>query len=165
MEQRNYRWLLPRMVLFALLWWLLTEGNASSWWFGGPLVLLTTGISALLAPPSRRSLVGWLRFIPFFIGHSLKGGFDVAWRAMHPALPIAPLLVEYRMRLPDEQARVFLANTASLLPGTLGARFEGSSLQVHVLDGNGDFHRELETLEKRVAALFRIDLEPTDGRI
>lgn len=153
------------MALFALLWWLLTEGNPSSWWFGAPLVLLVTGVSTFLAPPSRRSLAGWLRFIPFFIGHSLKGGFDVAWRAMHPALPIAPLLVEYRMRLSNEQARVFMANTASLLPGTLGARFEGSNLQIHVLDGTGDFRRELENLESKVAALFSIVLEPSDGRI
>lgn len=165
MNQRNYLWLLQRTALFSLLWWLLTEGNASSWWFGVPLVLLATGVSTLLAPPSCRSLAGWLRFIPFFIGHSLKGGFDVAWRAMHPALPIAPLLVEYQMRLANEQARVFMANTACLLPGTLGARFEGASLKVHVLDGHGDFHSELETLEKKVAALFCIDLENNDGRI
>lgn len=155
-----------RAALFALLWWLLTEGQHDSWWFGAPLVLLATAASQVLAPPSPRSFRGLLHFVPFFIGHSLKGGIDVAWRALHPSLPITPILVDYRMRLPDEQARVFMVNTASLLPGTLGARLEGERLQVHVLDGRGSYQAELEALEQRVAALFLLTLaDDHDGAV
>ena len=159
---RNLTPMISRGAVFALLWWLLTEGRTGTWWFGAPLVLLTTWISYLLARPSPRSLPGLLRLLPFFIVHSLKGGFDVAWRAFHPSLPIIPVLVDYRIHLKDEQAEVFMANTASLLPGTLSARLEGDCLQVHVLDGNGGFQAELELLERRVAALFLITLELND---
>lgn len=154
--------LMSRGAVFALLWWLLTEGQTETWWFGAPLVLLAIGVSYALARPSPRSLLGLLRLLPFFIGHSLRGGFDVAWRAVHPSLPIAPVLVDYRITLNDEQAEVFLANTASLLPGTLSARLEGGCLQVHVLDGRGDFQAELEALEQRIAALFLITLDVND---
>lgn len=152
-----------RTALFALLWWLLTEGRHGSWFFGAPLVLLTTAVSFVLAPHSPRSIPGLLRFVPFFIGHSLRGGIDVAWRALHPALPIAPILVDYRMRLSEEQARVFMANSASLLPGTLSAKLDGERLVVHVLDGHGRFREHLEALEQKVAALFQLPLTPEEG--
>lgn len=117
----------------------------------------------LFTPPSHHSLIGWLRFIPFFIGQSLKGGLDVAWRALHPTLPIAPRLVDYPLRLSSEEAQVFMTNITSLLPGTLGARLKDDCLQVHVLDGHGDFRTELGALEEKVATLFRIRLEQSNG--
>lgn len=155
-----------RALLYALLWWLLTEERLESWYLGIPLVLLVAAVSHRIAPSLPRSTLGLLRFIPFFVFHSLKGGIDVAWRALHPALPISPVLVDYRLRLPDEQARVFMANTVSLVPGTLCAGLEGRHLQVHVLEGGSDFRRELEALERRIAALFRLSLaEPDDDRL
>jgi len=148
--------LVQRLTLFALLWWLLTEGERDAWGFGVPLILLTTAVSYALAPPTPRSLRGLMLFLPFFIGNSLKGGIDVAWRTLHPALPISPILVDYRMHLPDEQARLFMVNSASLLPGTLSIWIEGPHLLIHVLDGNGKYYEELKALERRVAALFLI---------
>jgi multicomponent Na+:H+ antiporter subunit E len=154
--------LAQRTVLFALLWWLLAEGDASSWGVGMPVVLLCVLLSHILAPPSPRSPLGLLQFIPFFALRSFKGAIDVAWRALHPAMPIAPLLVEYRLRLSDGKARVFMTNCISLLPGTLSAMLEGERLQVHVLDGRRNFRKELEALELRVAALFLERLEAED---
>ena len=146
--------LLLRTASFALLWWLLTEGRQDSWALGVPVVLLAAWLSHNLAPPSRRTLSGLVRFIPYFIVHSLRGAVDVAWRALHPAMPITPVLIDYRLHLPSTEARVFMTNTTSLLPGTLSAMLDGERLQVHVLDGCGDYLAELEALERRVAALF-----------
>lgn len=157
------RLLVIRAALFALLWWLLTEGQTDSWFFGIPVVILATVFSTVLAPPIPRSIIGLLQFVPFFLSQSLRGGVDVAWRALHPSLPIAPILVDYPLRLPDEQARVFLANTVSLLPGTLSVRLESNNLQLHVLDGNSDYRTELETLERLVAALFMLSLKDDDN--
>lgn len=149
-------------VLFALIWWLLTEGRQGSWYLGVPFVLSATAVSYAMAPSSPRSIPALLRFIPFFVNHSLRGGIDVAWRAFHPALPIAPVLIDYRMQLSNEQARVFMANSTSLLPGTLSARLEGEQLLIHVLDGHGRFREHLEALEQKVAAIFQLPLTPDD---
>ena len=158
--------LAQRAALYGVLWWVLTEGQQGSWFIGIPVIVLALALGHALAPPSPRSLTGILRFMPFYIGHSLKGGIDVAWRALHPSLPIEPILYNYRLRLDDEQARVFMANTTSLLPGTLSARLDGDCLQVHVLDSNGGFMAELEAMEHKVAQLFQLSLEGEhDGNV
>lgn len=157
--------LVVRGGVFGLLWWVLTGGEIGSWMIGAPTVLLATLASAALIPVAPWSVSGLLRFIPFFIWHSLKGGVDVAWRSLHPRLPIAPDLVEYSLHLPPGLPRVFMANTLSLLPGTLSAELDDARLCVHVLDGRGSFPLVLEALEKRVADLFGLTLDPsTRGR-
>jgi len=100
-----------------------------------------------------------LRFTPSFLIRSLLGGVDVAWRAFHPGIPpIAPVLIEYPLRLPSELPRVFMANTISLLPGTLSVEFHRSVLTVHVLDGRKNVLAEIESVEQSVARIFGTSL-------
>ncbi|MCF6211473.1 MAG: Na+/H+ antiporter subunit E [Gammaproteobacteria bacterium] len=152
-----------RAVLFALMWWILTDGAMDSWLIGAPVVLLATSISVALLPPFSWSLPGVVRFVPFFLWRSLSGGVDVAWRALHPRLPISPGLFCYPWRLPPGLPRVFMANIVSLLPGTLSTELGTDCLQVHVLDERKDFLSELETVEQRVAAMFGISLLPPES--
>jgi multicomponent Na+:H+ antiporter subunit E len=143
-----------RTVLFALLWWVLTEGAMSAWLVGAPVVVFAALASGVLLPRVSWSLSGIIRFAPFFLWHSLYGGVDVARRALHPRLPIAPALFDHRWRLPPGLPRVFMANTVSLLPGTLSAEFGEEYLCVHVLDQTGAFAADLTLIEARVAGLF-----------
>ena len=152
-----------RAVLLALLWWILTDGALDSWLVGAPVVLLATWVSVALLPPSPCSLSGVVRFIPFFLWCSLCGGVDVARRALHPQLPISPGSFDLQWRLPPGLPRLFMANTISLLPGTLSAEFGVDCLQVHLLDERKDFLPELERVEQRVAAIFGISLPPSRG--
>jgi multicomponent Na+:H+ antiporter subunit E len=151
----NWRALLIRGGLFALFWWSLTDGDQSSWLVGLPTVALAIIVSCYFLPQSSILLSGIPKFSLFFLIHSLKGGFDVAWRAFHPRLPLIPDVVEYKLQLPHELARVFMVNTVSLLPGTLSAGLEHDVLKVHVLDTTTNFVAELELLEKNVAGLFK----------
>ncbi len=128
-----------------------------------PAVLLAVIASNLLIPPTRLSWVEFLRFAPFFFIRSLMGGADVAWRAFHPGLPIAPDLIEYPLRLPSGLPQVFMANTVSLLPGTLSAELDQSVLQVHLLDRRRDFVAELEAVEENVARVFGVSLNVAGG--
>ncbi|MCF6354614.1 MAG: Na+/H+ antiporter subunit E [Candidatus Polarisedimenticolaceae bacterium] len=150
-----------RAVLFALIWWILTDGATDSWLVGAPMVLLATVASIALLPPSSWSLTGIMRFVPFFLWRSLYGGVDVARRTLHPRLPIAPGLFYHPWRLPPGLPRLFMANTVSLLPGTLSAELDADYLQVHLLDEQKDFLSELEMIEQRVAAMFGISLPPS----
>ena len=147
-----------RTVLFALLWWILTEGAVNSWLVGAPVVLFAVLVSGVLLPGVSWSLSGLVRFVPFFLWRSLYGGVDVARRALHPRLPISPGLLDYRWRLPPGLPRVFMANTVSLLPGTLSAELDDVYLHVHVLDETGAFTSELQVVEERVARLFGLSL-------
>ncbi|MGM0593086.1 MAG: Na+/H+ antiporter subunit E [Pseudomonadota bacterium] len=161
---RSYRFypilsaLLWRGLLLWLLWWLLAEGGGGQG-FAVATALLAALLSLPLLPPvggcwSWRRVVGLLRFVPFFIYNSLLGGWDVARRALHPRLPLAPRTLRYPMRLPPGWPRVIFLNTISLMPGTLAVKMEGAVATIHLLDGSGDPLPALRRVERRVAALF-----------
>jgi multicomponent Na+:H+ antiporter subunit E len=158
----DFRKLGFRTILFALLWWILTEGAMNSWLVGAPVVVFAVLASGALLPGVFWSLSGIVRFVPFFLWRSLNGGVDVARRALHPRLPISPGLFDHRWRLPPGLPRVLMANTVSLLPGTLSAELDEEHLRVHVLDYTGAFVSELITIEARVAQLFGLSLD-ADG--
>lgn len=101
--------------------------------------------------------------MPFFLIRSLLGGADVAWRAFHSGMPIAPDLIEYPLRLPPGLPQVFMANTVSLLPGTLSASLNQGIQKLHVLDGRNGVLAELEAVEQRVARMFGTYLKFSAG--
>ena len=130
-----------------------------------PAVLFATTASVALISPVTLVLYALFRFVPFFLIRSLLGGVDVAWRAFHPSMPIDPRLIEYPIQLPPGLPRVFLANTVSLLPGTLSVQLGSNYLNVHVLTRRKDVLSELENLERKVAALFGITLPASSGGV
>lgn len=109
------------------------------------------------------SVVGFVRFVPFFLWHSLRGGVDVAGRALRWQPSIRPGLTEYRLRLSPEPARVFMMNAVSLLPGTLSARLQGACLVVHVLNEAAPHANGLRALEKRVGRIFGQNMSDGGG--
>jgi len=147
--------LLIRVGLFTLFWWILTDGDSSSWLVGLPTIALAVIVSCYFLPQTSIVVTAIPKFSLFFLNHSLRGGFDVAWRAFHPKLPLTPDVIEYPLQLPHELSRIFMVNIVSLLPGTLSAGLEHDVLKVHVLDANTNFVAELELLEKNVAGLFK----------
>jgi multicomponent Na+:H+ antiporter subunit E len=164
--RREVWWsLLWRLLGFALLWWVLTGDRYDSWLVGGFVVATAALVSLALRPRQgwRISLRGAVRFVPFFCLQSVRGGIDVTRRAMTPALPLAPVLVEHSLALPPGTARIFMLNTVSLLPGTLSADLREDSLVVHGLDGGLPLARDLRRLERHVADLFDLPLGGVDG--
>ena len=155
--------ILRSALLFALVWWVLVGGELASWWIGVPAVLVAATASATLIFPTTMVWFELFRFVPFFLIRSLLGGADVAWRVVHPGMPIDPHEIEYPIRLPPGLPLVFMANTVSLLPGTLSVELNSNFLKVHVLSSRKAILIELETLEKMVAALFGMPLPVPGG--
>lgn len=151
--------ILSRSILFAVIWWVLTNGINTSWWIGVPTVLLSVFVSILLLKPAHFIWHELLKFIPFFLIRSVIGGTDVAWRAIHPKMPIAPELIEYPMQLPTGLPRVFMASTINLLPGTLSATIEKNIMRVHVLDNQQNYIAEIQAVEQNMARIFDIPLD------
>ena len=62
----------------------------------------------------------WI-FVYFFVfSYSvIKGGIDVAYRVLHPAMPIKPGIVRVQSVLQTSTGRTALANSITLTPGTL----------------------------------------------
>lgn len=148
---------LRRVLLFAVLWWILAEGALDSLLVGLPFVLLGTWLSLVLWGRQSFSLRGLGRFVPWFAYQSLAGAADVAMRALRPAMPLHPGLVRCRLRLPTEGSRIALADVVSMLPGTLSADLDGEELVIHALDTRRDMHEMVTDLEPRIAALFGLE--------
>jgi multicomponent Na+:H+ antiporter subunit E len=144
----------------ALLWAIFNPSDRKSWIVGLPCVAAAAFLAWKIHSPlaSRVSLQGMVRFLCFFLRQSLAGGWDVAWRALHPRLPLNPGLVHYRLRLPEGPERILLLNITSLLPGTVSAGLEGDTLVLHALETGPEVADGMRQLEARVADLFALDL-------
>jgi multicomponent Na+:H+ antiporter subunit E len=159
--RRGWQGLAIHASLLAALWWALTGGNASAWLVGVPVVAAATAASHRLWPAGTGwwSPIALLRFVAHFLRESVRGGWDVARRALSPSLPLDPGMVEVRCRLAPGPAEVFLVDVVSLLPGTLSVDLDGSALTLHVLDRAAPVEAEVRELERLVAAMFRVPLE------
>jgi len=60
-----------------------------------------------------------LLYIPIFIFYCILANLDVAYRVLHPRLPIRPGIVKVKTSLSTITGRVALANSITLTPGTL----------------------------------------------
>ena len=99
----------------------------------------------------------------FFIFESFRGGIDVAWRSLHPRMPLAPRFFEHEIHVPEGQPSTLLISTISLLPGTLSAELVRGEhvLVVHTLaDGGED---SVARLEHRIARLFSVAVPRMKG--
>ncbi|MCM8814420.1 MAG: Na+/H+ antiporter subunit E [Candidatus Omnitrophica bacterium] len=58
-------------------------------------------------------------YLPVFLWSCFLANLDVAYRVLHPSLPIRPGIVKIRTRLKSKSAITALANSITLTPGTL----------------------------------------------
>lgn len=148
-----------RTMLIAFLWWSISDGVNASWMVGIPAGVIALYVSFLLLPPNSFNGFALLKFIPFFIKHSLSGGIDVARRAFRPSLPLNPDMITFETTLSSGLPRFFMLCVINLLPGTLTTIYEANHLQIHILDKQSNFMQELKTIESHVAAIFSISLD------
>jgi len=150
-------WLISRIIVYTVTWWVLTKGAGDSWPVGIPAVLAAIYIDFNLFRPENTgwSLGGLIAFVLFFLKSSVYSGIDVVRRVYDPRLPLDPAMVEYPLRLTSSAARNLFICTVSLLPGTLSTAIEGHKLVIHALDVGRPVVHELNIIENRVAAVFK----------
>jgi multicomponent Na+:H+ antiporter subunit E len=61
----------------------------------------------------------------------IKANFDVAYRVIHPKMPIRPGIVVIKTHLKSDIAKMILANSITLTPGTFTLDVIGDELLVH----------------------------------
>ena len=89
--------------------------------------LTARGLS-IYAP--RRVLCAIL-YIPVFFYECLKANLDVAYRVIHPKMPIKPGIVAIRTTLKSDVGKLLLANSITLTPGTLTVDVTDEYLFIH----------------------------------
>jgi multicomponent Na+:H+ antiporter subunit E len=66
-----------------------------------------------------------------FIWECIKANLDVAYRVLHPAMPIRPGIVKVKTSLKSEMAKMLLANSITMTPGTISVDIIDDTLYIH----------------------------------
>ena len=94
----------------------------------------------------------FLYYIPVFLWECFKANIDVAYRVIHPLVPIKPGIVKVKTKLKTDTALTFLANSITLTPGTLTVDIdkEKGTLYIHWIDvTNQDIDKATEIIVKK----------------
>lgn len=132
---------MKKLVLFIFLmvfWILLTFSLSWPNLLTGMVAALTgTAIFGKHFQPDLRKWSQPLRyfwlvvFIFIFTWECIKANFDVAYRVLHPAMPIRPGIVKVKTSLKCDFARMMLANAITMTPGTITVDIIGEYFYVH----------------------------------
>ncbi|MGA2407984.1 MAG: Na+/H+ antiporter subunit E [Bacteroidales bacterium] len=66
-----------------------------------------------------------------FIWECIKANIDVAYRVLHPAMPIRPGIVKVKTTLKSDMAKMLLANSITMTPGTISVDIIDDYLYIH----------------------------------
>ncbi len=89
-------------------------------------------------PLTPKRIIFAIAYIGVFLAAMVRANLDVAFRVLHPRLPINPGIVRVRTRLKSRLGRLILANSITLTPGTITVDLDGEDLFVHWLSVGSD---------------------------
>ena len=157
---------LALFVLTLLFWLLLTfDLSPANLIAGGCAALLTSlifakyflnGVFKFLQPQRYFWLLVYLIIL---IWECIKANFDVAYRVLHPAMPIKPGIVKVKLELQSDFGRAMLANSITLTPGTIAVDIVDDYIYVHwiyvVTDDPDQYGRKISgRFEKYIKKIF-----------
>ena len=107
-----------------------------------------------------KAIFFFLIYIFVFIGELIKSNFDVAFRVIHPIIPINPGIVKVKTKLKSKLGRIILANSITLTPGTLTVETNGEDYYIHWIDVTSD---DIDSATKAIVSKFEKYLEVIFG--
>lgn len=148
----NLRSTLLRTVGFFFFWIVMAGIKPLDLAAGLVAAIVAAIVSIRLRPPSGRRLrpIKLMQLALRFLRQSVIAGIDVAWRALHPRLPLRPGFVAYQPQTSAGPQRDAFCTMTSLLPGTLPTDMEQDGcVLVHCLDTGQPVTEQL-TLEENL---------------
>ena len=128
---RRITYFIIAFVLWLLLTWPFgstSEGLTLDWqviWAGVAASFVVAVLFREIPPVGYKFFLSPVRifwliiYVPVFFYYMIMANFDVLYRALHPQLPIKPGIVKIKTKLKTASARVALANSITLTPGTM----------------------------------------------
>lgn len=87
-----------------------------------------TNVYKLLQP---KRYFWFIVYLFVFVWECIKANIDVAYRVLHPAMPIRPGIVKVKTSLKSDLAKMLLANSITMTPGTITVDIIGDNLYIH----------------------------------
>ena len=132
---KGFVWLL--VVTFVLWLALSSKLDWPELISGGVVCLIVSFFAAHiysklgLPPLSIKRILFFLMYIIVLFWEIVKANFDVAYRVIHPKMPIKPGIVVIKTCLKSDIAKLILANSITLTPGTFTLDVIGDELLIH----------------------------------
>jgi len=132
---KGFVWLL--IVTFVLWLALSSKLNRPELICGGVVCLIISLFGAHiysklgLPPLNLKGILFSLIYIIVLFWEIIKANFDVAYRIIHPRMPIKPGIVVIKTSLKSDIAKMILANSITLTPGTFTLDVIGDELLIH----------------------------------
>jgi len=153
------------VFLLLMIFWLLLSGYLDLFHVGSGILCcaIVTLISGDLVFTEGKSLIRsariFLRFIlyiPLLLLEILYANIDVAYRVLHPSMPIDPGLITIETPFTGDVLRTAFANAMTLTPGTITVDVSGGTFTVHALVLAGGEKDLLETrdIQNHLGAIF-----------
>lgn len=130
------------LFLILMLFWISWNNtwDFSIWLYGLVpviIVVILLGKTANVFSGVKMTPKGFLYslyYILYFTWALIKSNIDVMLRVINPKLPIRPGIVRVRTELKSPMARLILANSITLTPGTFVVDIKGAYLYVHWIE-------------------------------
>jgi len=123
------------MFVWVLLSWSLSWQSLLVGFFASLIVAFLTG-DLFTANPHKfahpKRYLWLMRYIPVLLWEAIKANVDLAYRVLHPNLPIRPGIVKVKTRLKSETGLTFLANSITLKPGTTSVDIDRENGYIYV---------------------------------
>ena len=132
---KGFVWLL--VVTFVLWLALISKLDGLELICGGLVCLIISLFGAHtysklgLPPLTLKVILFSLVYIIVLLWEIIKANFDVAYRILHPKMPIRPGIVVIKTTLKSDIAKMILANSITLTPGTFTLDVIGDNLLIH----------------------------------
>ncbi len=93
-------------------------------------------------------------YLVWLVGRIVPAGVQVAYHVLHPRLPIDPGVLRFRTTLHSPVARTMLANSITLVPGTMTIEVDGDEFAVHAFIPSAADDLASAKLQNRIADIF-----------
>ncbi|MEC9484427.1 MAG: Na+/H+ antiporter subunit E [Candidatus Izemoplasma sp.] len=90
-------------------------------------------------------------YIPVFVWHLILSNLNVAKRVLSVHIPLNPGFVKVKTDLTGDFAKLILANSITLTPGTLSVDVKDDTLYIHTIDVQGS---SIEENTQHISATF-----------
>ena len=155
------------LFILTLLFWLLITFSLqlANIITGAVAALLTTiifgryfvhNVKKFLQPQRYFWLIVYLLI---FTWECIKANFDVAYRVIHPGMPIKPGIVKVKLGIKSGIAKTMLANSITMTPGTIAVDVIDDIMYIHWIyvssQDPGDYTEKISgRFEKYIKKIF-----------
>lgn len=157
----NMRYIYTFLVMFGF--WILLSGKFDLFHLtlgvlsSALVAFLSTDIFMFDAKGSNKLQTGgrFLLYLPWLLYQIILSTLHVTFLALHPKMKelIDPTIVTFKTKLQTDIAKVALANSITLTPGTITIRIEGQVFYVHAISRKAAASLPGE-MEERLAHVF-----------